>query len=206
MRRIVPMMILLLAVSLGSAQGAPINIDFSDYPYAPTSVGSVDLDTASANTWFNTEYGITFSGVYLYYDERDAFDNIGIANDVGETGVGTIYFSDTTNFVTVDWTTINSNDIYLSVYDSANNLLDSFFRSGAGTLSGTETLNGNGISKLVFHDDGGFVGLSTLKYDYDGTTDGTNNDTQRVPEPGTMTLLLGGLAGMIGYGRRRKTA
>lgn len=206
MRRIVPMMILLLAVSLGSAQGAPINTDFSDFPGAPTSTGSVDLDTVSANAWFNTNYGITFSGVYLYYDDRDAFDQIGIANDVGGSGVGTIFFSDTTNFVTVDWTTIVSNDIYLSVYDSSNNLLDSFFRSGAGTLSGTETLTGNGISKLVFHDDGGFVGLSTLMYDYDGTTDGTNTDTQQVPEPGTMTLLLGGIAGLIGYGKHRKTA
>lgn len=206
MRRIVPMMILLLAVSLGSAQGAPINTNFSDYPDAPTSTGLVDLDTASANDWFNTNYGITFSGVYLYYDDRDAFDHIGIANDIDGGGVGTVFFSDTTNFVTVDWTTINTNDIYLSVYDSADNLLDSFFRSGAGTLSGTETLTGTGISRLVFHDGGGHVGLSTLMYDYDGTTDGTNTDTQRVPEPGTMTLLFGGLAGLIGYGKRLKTA
>jgi hypothetical protein len=203
MKRIFVTFSLLMVFSFTSAVAAPINMNFSDYPGAPSTTGQVDLDTIAANTWFNTNYGVTFSGVYLYWDDRDAFDHIGIANDIGGSGIGTVNFSDTTNFVTVDWTTILNQDINLEAYDASNTLLDSFFADGSGTLAGTTTLNGIGINRLVFHDGGGQVGLSTLMYDYDGTTDGTNNDTDPVPEPGTMMLLGSGLVGLVGYGRLR---
>ena len=190
----------------GTALAVPINANFSDYPLAPTTTGQTDLDTVYANDWFYNNYGITFSNAYLYYDSRDTFDHIGIANDItGPGSTGWIYFADTTNFVTVDWTTISAQDIYLSVFDRDGNLQDSYFYDAITNISsGTITLTGTAIASLSFHDGGGQVGLSTLMYDFDGTTDGTNNDTNPVPEPSTMLLLGGGLAGLAFWRRMKR--
>jgi hypothetical protein len=182
-----------------TAYAAPINAKFSDYPGAPVGIGALDLDTVAANTWFNDHYGITFQNAYLYADSRDTFDGLGVAND-SASPVAKIFFADGTNFVTVDWLTVNSQDIYLDAYDINNVLVDSFFH-GAG--SGTVTLHGTDIRSLVFHDGGGQVGLSSLSYDFDGTTDGTNTDIS-VPDSGATLGLLAGSLGLVAFFRRRR--
>lgn len=202
----------LMLAGAGNAGAVPQTVDFSDWPGSPTSFGWVDVDTVGANTWFYDNYGLEFSNVYMYWDDRDPFDNIGIASDISSMadyngGTGYFYFADTTDYVTIDWTTISSEDIYLDVYDAANNVLDSFFAAGSGTLAGTTTLTAPGISAMSFHDGGGQVGISTLSYDYDGVTDGRNDDVDSpIPEPATVALLGLGIACISYQKRRRLTA
>ncbi|OGC80872.1 MAG: hypothetical protein A2W07_01680 [candidate division Zixibacteria bacterium RBG_16_43_9] len=63
---------------------------------------------------------------------------------------------------------------------------------GTGLVaSGSEIFNGD-ISYLKFSDNGGFVSLSTLRYD------------SPIPEPGTLVLLGTGLLGLGAFRFRRK--
>lgn len=194
---------LFFTIMVGTASAVPITPTFSDYPaYTPTQD---DLD-AAASTWFNANYGITFDHMYMYTDTRDTFDGIGIANGwVSENFqlniTGTVFFSDTTNFVGLEWISLDSGLATFSVFNSANLLLDTFVFNGQG--SGNETLTGTGISYLTVNGQGGFVAISTLSYDYDGLTDGRNDDISQVPEPSTLLLLGTGFVG-LGLGSWRK--
>jgi len=198
------MMAGVLALASTSSQAVPLSVNFTDYPGAPAPGNSiVDADTAAVNDWFNDNYGITFKDAYLYYDVRDTFDAIGVASDSGPT-TACVLFADGTDFVTVDWVAVVGNPIYIDAYDINGNLLDSFFAPGAGTSEGTTTLNGADIRKLTFHDSGGFVALSSLRYDYDGTTDGNNDDIPKAPDAGSSLGLLA--LSLIGLGSLRKRA
>ncbi len=182
------------------AMAIPFEPTFSDYSFT----GSQSTVDATANAFFSTNYGITIDNAYLYRDSRDTFDGIGISVGVApNTSVpelSTLTFLDTTDFVSVDYWGIRTTTY--TAYDAANAVLDSF-TIGANTL-GTYLFNtgGNIISHLTWESDGGFGQISGLRYDYDGTTDGSNDDIGNVPEPATMALFGLGLLG-IGYTRRK---
>lgn len=186
----------------GISFAVPITPHFNDYPnYIPTQD---DLD-ATASGWFYTHYGITFDHAYMYTDTRDTFDGLGISNGwVAENNIanitGTIFFADTTDFVTIDWISFYY-PVVFSVYDGSNHLLESF--SIAGSETGTTTLSHAGISKLTFTSTGGYGGISALAYDYDGLTDGRNDDTNTVPEPSSIVLVGVGLAGLVAWRKKR---
>lgn len=194
--------IALISAALGlTARAVPQTTNFADYPDAPVGFGSVDLDTVVANSWFLSHYGITFSNAYLYADSRDTFDGLGVANDTdllpGQPA--TIFFADGTNYVSVDWVTLTSH-VVISAFDINGILLDTFEQTGGS--AGSITLYGADIRSLQWHNGGGQVGLSTLSYDFDGVTDGTNND---VPDSGATVALLGlALTGLAVF--RRKVA
>lgn len=185
-----------------SALAVPFEPTFSDYAFPGTQY-TVD---APANTFFSTNYGITIDNAYLYKDSRDTFDGIGVSvgevSEIGSAQTGKITFLDTTDFVSVDYWSIRSTTY--SAYDTLNALIDTF-TVGADQL-GTHLFSTSGrISYITWASDGGYGQVTGLRYDYDGTTDGENDDLPPigVPEPSPFVLLGLMLAG-LGFVRSRK--
>ena len=185
---------------LFSVQGAQaILIDFTENGW--TSYTSPREENAISSDAFLAHGSIYVYDVYQYGDDRDLVDEgIGIAPTNDEQGV--IDFVVPTNAVTFDWwfeisvTSPDPLEITVIAYDAGNNVEASFVTSGKGLVSGTETLTGSLISRIVFWNSNNgyeFPAIATLSY-------------EPIPEPVTM-LMLGGLgAGLAGARRliRRK--
>lgn len=188
------------------AQAAPFTPDFSDYAF-PGSQFTVD---AAANAFYAATYGITIENAYLYKDSRDTFDGIGVStgevSEIGSLQTGRINFLDTTDFVTIDWWSIQPTTYQVFAADGTQ--LDASLIVGAD-LTGTQSFNGGGtpISYLLWTSGGGFGQVSGLSYNYDGTTDGRNDDIPgaQIPEPGTLGLVGVSLFGLLAR-RRKKVA
>lgn len=197
--RLLGSMILLLAIS--EARAVPFEPTFSDYAFPGTQY-TVD---APANAFFSTNYGITINNAYLYRDGRDTFDGIGVSvgevSEIGTPQTGRIDFLDTTNFVSIDYWTILATTY--QALDGDGNVIETFALGGG--LLGTHLFSTPGtISALIWSSQGGYGQVTGLRYDYDGTTDGRNDDLNpRVPDSANTVVLLALSLGAFCAVRRR---
>lgn len=193
---------LLLMLVAQSAAATLINATFADAPFSPVSTSAVTI-TADYNQWFSDNYDFTVSDAYLYYDGRDTFDGVGIASNSTSPG-GTVLFNSATDSVSVDWVAFSSDDIFIEAYNTFGLLVDSYYYDDMSAVDnvGSATLSGVGISKLVFHDSGGYVTLSTITYMSGDTGGGIGPGPLPVPAPAVLLLIAGGLLG-LGLSRRR---
>ena len=141
-----------------------------------------------------TSFGITTFNVYRYHDSRDPFsdgsENFGGTEPYGLSldtrgNLARVDFLTPALSIDVDWWTITGTFV-LDVYDTSNNHVYGFSGSGAGT----QTIVAPNISYFTWHDSGGFVQVSNLRF--------TN-----VPEPSSLAVLALGLT-LVAVRRRKK--
>ncbi len=144
----------IMLTGLAPAKAATFTPTF-DMPPFPGTQYTV---TATENAYYETTYGITVSNAYLYKDGRDTFDGVGISagpvSAIGTPQTGRIDFLDTTDFVTVDYWTIQPGTY--SAFDKNGNQIGATLSSG-NDQEGTHTFSGGIISYLLFSGNGGFT-------------------------------------------------
>ena len=204
MKNILTACVLLCSV-VASAQSSASTFtpSFSDYPFPGTQF---DVN-AAVNTYYSENYGLFISNAYLYKDSRDTFDGIGIsnglvANNYVSNQVARVDFLDQTDFVSLDVSA--SLDTTYSAFKTDGTLLSS--RVILGNTNDSFTFDGLGslIAYVTFATDGGFGTISGLTYNYDGNTDGNNNDIGAVPVPAALPLMASVL-GLFGISRKYKS-
>lgn len=179
-----------LLLALCEARAVPFEPTFSDYSFPGTQY-TVD---APANAFFAAHYGITISNAYLYKDSRDTFDGIGVSvgttSEFGTNQTGRIDFLDSTDFVSLDYWTIKATTY--QALDGMGNVIETL--SLGANLLGTHLFStSDRISAVLWSSETGYGQVTGLRYDFDGTTDGHNDDLDngsRVPDISNSGILL----------------
>lgn len=205
-----------LAVSALPALSATFTPTFDTPSFTGTQF-NVNSDP-SYNAFYKENFGISVDNAYLYVDSRDTFDGIGIANGFREANyvpgeAGRIDFLDSTDFVDLSYSSVLNGGLY-EAFAADGTLLDSL-STGSGTSNGSTRFDGGLISYIQFSGVGGHVGISGLTYNFDGTTDGVNDDlngggngnvnVSAVPLPASGVFLIAALSIGAIFKRRSRT-
>lgn len=141
------------------------------------------------NEW--SAFGIAIEDAYLYNDNRDTFDSIGLSQNAAN-GARVIFNSPLSALSFDYWVIVGFTGRY-SIWDSGGQFIDSISVDASnGDVLGTHTFNASDIKRLEWAGGPGFIQVSTLRFD--GT---------EIPEPSSALLMLGGGALLVAVGRRR---
>jgi PEP-CTERM motif len=151
----------------------------------------------SGDTFINQCVGAGVTGAandYFYVDARDTFDGQGISS---HSDPGQLFFAAPVNNLSIDYVLLPGTNATFNIYDAAHTLLATFAASagGAAVVDASHSFGGTGIAELDFFSGGGngVTGISTVTF----------NSAAAVPEPATLTLVGGALAGLAWKRRRR---
>ncbi len=91
--------------------------------------------------------GITVQNAYFYIDNRDTFDQHGIA--ISNQGSAIVTFTSLANSLSIDYWVISGHTGTYSVFNGSHTLLDSFLVSAIGSDSlGAHSFSGSNIASL----------------------------------------------------------
>jgi hypothetical protein len=150
----------------------------------------------SGDTFINQCVGAGVVGAandYYYLDSRDTFDNQGISS---HSDPGQLFFTAPVSNLSIDYALLPNTNATFNVYDASHTLLATFgAAAGASVVDASHFFGGTGITELDFFSGGGngVTGISTVTF----------NSAAAVPEPATLTLVGGALAGLAWKRRRR---
>lgn len=209
LRTIIGSVCLLLILTVGSAQATPLNLTLFDFPDINATLISVSYD-AGADTLVAEGFAVTFDDDGVPPQEIIAFSfptlNYKITATIDEFGnpsggslevtgtiptlslpdSGTLLEGILTAFGFID---SPGGDILEFLFDVTGGDLASFYGPVAGVI-------------LDANFNGAFDGTFTSSFQNSGS--GTNNIGAPVPEPGTLLLMLTGLAGLYGLRKRQE--
>ncbi|MEM9385442.1 MAG: PEP-CTERM sorting domain-containing protein [Pseudomonadota bacterium] len=167
----------------------PVTLTFDEF-----SVGQLDGTTVYQPFGIDNFENVsqTLSGLFD--------DGVGITNSPGT--VGAIDFISVVTDLSFTWVTSGPGVNFMAeAFDTAGNLLDTFFFDGSGTPDatvGVGSLAGLDIARIEFQDGAAQVAIDTLNY--------VIVDNLAVSEPAVLALFGFGLAGVATATRRRRTA
>lgn len=161
--------------------------------FNPSEVGGGVSPGNSVTTQWSA-FGITADKVYLSQDSRDTFDTFGLAISppLAEDQTASILFATPTT-LSIDYLVLDGYSGTYNVYSAANVLLDSLQVNALRQDElGSYTFLGQDIARLDMVGTGGFVTVSTLRFDSGAA----------IPEPSSFLLAATGASVLLMLQRR----
>ena len=142
--------LMLLLILTGIAQADTVNFN------------EVVLSTGTEMSTEYAAYDLILSNTFYAVDSAFTEDGYGIAETVPPA---TIDFINPVTNLSIHWVSVLNAAFIATAYDASNNVLSTFSGGMCGeTCSGSVSLSGADISRLVWHDHTGTVGIDSLSF------------------------------------------